>query len=90
MLDFWARKCYDGTMNLKKIVAEFYTADEWEDQKMQASRSLEDVVGNELEESKVKAAKELVEKENHSYESVVYLLDAINVLDEDKITIGII
>lgn len=46
----------------KKIVAEFYTADEWEDQKMQASRSLEDVAGNELEESKVKAAKELVEK----------------------------
>ncbi|MBQ0022195.1 MAG: dynamin family protein [Prevotellaceae bacterium] len=46
----------------KKIVAEFYSKDEWEEQKLQASRSLEDVVGNELEESKVKAAKELVEK----------------------------
>lgn len=46
----------------KKIVAEFYTQDEWEEQKMQASRSLEDVKGNSLEESKVKAAKELVEK----------------------------
>lgn len=46
----------------KKIVAEFYTADEWEEQKMQASRSLDEVQGNSLEESKVKAAKELVEK----------------------------
>ena len=46
----------------KKIVAEFYTQDEWEEQKMQASRSLDDVKGNSLEESKVKAAKELVEK----------------------------
>lgn len=46
----------------KKIVAEFYTPDEWAEQKMQATRSLEDVVGNTLEESKVKAAKELVEK----------------------------
>lgn len=46
----------------KRIVAEFYTQDEWEEQKMQASRSLDDVKGNSLEESKVKAAKELVEK----------------------------
>ena len=46
----------------KKIVAEFYTADEWEEQKLQASRSLDEVQGNLLEESKVKAAKELVEK----------------------------
>lgn len=46
----------------KKIVAEFYTTDEWEEQKMQASRSLDEVQGNSLEESKVKAAKELVEK----------------------------
>ena len=46
----------------KKIVAEFYSKDEWEEQKLQASRSLDDVAGNTLEESKVKAAKELVEK----------------------------
>ena len=46
----------------KKIVAEFYTKDEWEEQKVQAMRSLDDVRGNALEESKVKAAKELVEK----------------------------
>lgn len=46
----------------KKIVAEFYSKDEWEEQKLQASRSFDDVAGNELEESKVKAAKELVEK----------------------------
>lgn len=46
----------------KKVVAEFYTQEEWDEQKIQASRSLEDVAGNTLEESKVKAAKELVEK----------------------------
>ena len=46
----------------KKIVAEFYTKDEWEEQKVQAMRSLDNVRGNALEESKVKAAKELVEK----------------------------
>ena len=46
----------------KKIVAEFYTKDAWEEQKVQAMRSLDNVRGNALEESKVKAAKELVEK----------------------------
>lgn len=46
----------------KKLVAEFYTKDEWEEQRMQASRSLSDVEGNLIEESKVKAAKELMEK----------------------------
>ena len=46
----------------KHIVAEFYTKDEWEEQKIQASRSLSDVEGNTLEESRIKAAKELVEK----------------------------
>lgn len=44
----------------KKIVAEFYTVDEWTEQTIQASRSLEDAEGNSLEESKIKAAKELV------------------------------
>lgn len=46
----------------KKITAEFYTKDEWEEQKVTAARDLESVKGNELEESKIKAAKELVEK----------------------------
>lgn len=46
----------------KKIEAEFYTSDEWAEQKMQAARPLSEVEGNTLEESKVKAAKELVEK----------------------------
>lgn len=46
----------------KKIVAEFYNKDEWSEQKLQASRSLEEVSGNSFEESKIKAAKELVEK----------------------------
>ena len=46
----------------KKLVAEFYTPDEWAEQILQASRSLDEVAGNAMEESKVKAAKELVEK----------------------------
>ena len=45
----------------KKIVAEFYNQDEWAEQKMQAARPLEEVNGS-LDESKVKAAKELVAK----------------------------
>ena len=46
----------------QKIVAEFYNQDEWAEQKLQASRSLNDVQGNTMEESKIKAAKELMEK----------------------------
>lgn len=46
----------------KSITAEFYSKDEWEEQKVQASRSLDSVVGNTLEESKIKAAKELVDR----------------------------
>ena len=45
----------------ERIVAEFYTKDEWAEQKMQAARSLDDVADS-LDESKVKAAKELVSK----------------------------
>ena len=45
----------------ERIVAEFYTIDEWAEQKQQASRSLDEVVDS-LDESKVKAAKELVSK----------------------------
>ena len=46
----------------KKIKAEFYTADEWAEQQLQAKRSLEEAQGNAAEESKIKAAKELVSK----------------------------
>ncbi|MBD5403167.1 hypothetical protein HDR58_10305 [bacterium] len=46
----------------KKLVAEFYSPDEWAEQKLQADRSLDEVAGNAMEESKVKAAKELVAK----------------------------
>lgn len=45
----------------ERIVAEFYTNDEWAEQKQQASRLL-DEVADSLDESKVKAAKELVSK----------------------------
>ena len=46
----------------ERIVAEFYTRDEWAEQKMQAARSLDEADGNAAEESKIKAAKELVAK----------------------------
>ncbi|MDE5828696.1 MAG: dynamin family protein [Duncaniella sp.] len=46
----------------ERIVAEFYTPDEWAEQKMQAARSIEEAQGNAAEESKIKAAKELVSK----------------------------
>lgn len=44
----------------KKLCAEFYTPDEWEEQKMTASRNLSELEGNTVEHSKVKAAQELV------------------------------
>lgn len=46
----------------ERVVAEFYTPDEWAEQKIQATRSIEDAQGNAAEESKIKAAKELVAK----------------------------
>lgn len=45
----------------ERIVAEFYTKDEWAEQKLQASRDENDAA-NTLDESKIKAAKELVSK----------------------------
>lgn len=45
----------------KKVVAEFYNQEEWAEQQMQAKRNLDEIT-NELEISKVKAAKELIEK----------------------------
>ena len=45
----------------KKIEAEFYSEDEWAEQQIQAKRNLSEIE-NELEISKVKAAKELVLK----------------------------
>ncbi len=45
----------------ERIVAEFYTKDEWEEQKVQAARDVNEAAGT-LDESKIKAAKELVSK----------------------------
>ncbi len=45
----------------ERVVAEFYTQDEWEEQKLQASKDENDV-SDTLEQSKIKAAKELVSK----------------------------
>ena len=44
-----------------RLVAEFYTKDEWEEQKYQAGRSLIEV-NDALDESRVKAAKDLVSR----------------------------
>lgn len=50
------------TYGEKKVIkAEFYTSEEWEEQKMMAARPLEGL-SEGLESSKIKAAKELVEK----------------------------
>lgn len=46
----------------KSLEAEFYTPDEWAELQITANRNLEEVVGNSSEESKIKAAKELVGK----------------------------
>lgn len=46
----------------ERIVAEFYTREEWAEQKVQAQRNLAELEGNELEKAKVQAAQELVSK----------------------------
>lgn len=46
----------------KSVEAEFYDKNEWAELQMQADRSLEDAEDNQAELSKIKAAKELVEK----------------------------
>lgn len=46
----------------KSIEVEFYTANEWQEMKLNANRDLESVSGDKITESKIKAAKELVEK----------------------------
>jgi len=65
----------------KKVVAEFYTNDEWEDQKAQAARSLDDVAGDTMAESKIKAAKELVSKASRLGS---YLKDCLGKTREDS------
>lgn len=64
----------------KKVEAEFYTKDEWEEQKAQAARSLDDVAGDTLAESKIKAAKELVSK---SGKLGSYLTELLGTTKED-------
>lgn len=46
----------------EKMMAEFYTKEEWEEQRRQATRNLAELEGNEVEKSKVQAAQELVSK----------------------------
>jgi hypothetical protein len=46
----------------KEIEAEFYDSKEWDEMKMTAARSLEEVKDDAVQTSKIKAAKELVDK----------------------------
>ena len=46
----------------EEITAEFYTSDEWAELQMQSERNLEEVEGDPIESSKIKAARELVGK----------------------------
>ena len=48
--------------NSDKVVAQFYNKNEWEEIKLTASRDLESAVGNPIEESRIEAAKEMLEK----------------------------
>ena len=58
----------------KKVVAEFYTKDEWAEQKLTAARDVSEVEGDDLEVAKIKAAKELVEKSDKLGNSLEKLL----------------
>ncbi|MBA6152194.1 dynamin family protein [Gelidibacter maritimus] len=46
----------------KKLEAEFYTSNEWEELKHLANRSLNEIEADENQKSKIKAAQEIVEK----------------------------
>lgn len=46
----------------EEIKTEFYSSEEWEELKMQAERNLEDVKDDAFESSKIKAARELLDK----------------------------
>lgn len=46
----------------RSVKADFYTQDEWAEQQFQARRDLDTVEGDEMETSKIKAARELVAK----------------------------
>ena len=58
----------------KKIVAEFYTPDEWAEQQMLASRTIASACGNLLEENKIQTAKELVAAASRMGDSLQSLL----------------
>lgn len=46
----------------EKLVAEFYTTDEWEEQKHISELNIDEFQGDSVQQSKIKAAKELVEQ----------------------------
>lgn len=59
----------------KKINIEFYTKNEWAEQKTLASRNLENVKGNYNEENKIKAAQELINNSKKLGSDIDKLLD---------------
>lgn len=70
----------------EEIKAEFYSSEEWEELKMQAERNLEDVKDDAFESSKIKAARELLDK-SRKIENINVLLgktktDSLNNLVE--------
>lgn len=58
----------------EKLVAEFYTTDEWEEQKHISELNIEEFQGDPVQQSKIKAAKELVEQSKKLGSSIQTLL----------------
>lgn len=58
----------------EKLVAEFYTVDEWEEQKHISELNIAEFQGDPVQQSKIKAAKELVEQSKNLGTSIQTLL----------------
>lgn len=67
----------------EKVIAEFYSADEWAEQKREANRNLDDI-SDDLERSKVQAAQELV-KQSRSLGGEQELAKLLGKTQEDKL-----
>lgn len=58
----------------EKLVAEFYSADEWEEQKNISELNVDEFLGDSVQQSKIKAAKELVKQSEKLGTSIESLL----------------
>lgn len=61
----------------EKLVAEFYSADEWEEQKNISELNVDEFLGDSVQQSKIKAAKELVKQSEKLGTSIESLLGKI-------------